>query len=344
MLVARPGPRKILVIKLRYIGDVLLATPVFAALRARFPDCHLTALVNPGTEGVLRHNPDLNDTWVLERRDPVKQLLFLKKVQDGRFDTVIDLTDADRSAILAYASRAPRRIGFNETGVWRGHCYTHIVKADTKSRPRIERELCALQPLGIAPVATKPVLGTSPEDDRSALALLADMGIAQSQRFVLLQPGARYWFKAWPADRFAKLADLLAEQASCRILIGGNAKERELGRQIAAQARCAPAVLSGQTTLTLYAGLLKHASLVVSNDNGLMHMAAALGTPVVALFGPSDPAEWAPYGTVAEVIYKGLDCRACFHPGCTRGEDSCMRQITVDEVFAASIRILGRRN
>lgn len=341
-------PHNILIIKLRYIGDVLLATPVFAALRARFPDSRLTALVNPGTEGVLVHNPHLDETWILERGGWPKQLRFLKALRARQFDCVIDLTDGDRSAILTMASGAPCRIGFNDDQGWRGRCYTQVVPRQHAARHRIERDLSALEPLGIDSEITAPVLMTCEEDDRAAVKLLGSLGVnlpgaLEAQPLVLLQPGARYWFKAWPAERFAALADLLTARFGCRILIGGNEKERELGERIAHHSHCVPILLHGTTSLPVYAAILKRASLAVTNDNGLMHMAGAVGTPVVALFGPSHPAEWGPRGTVAEVLYKGLDCRACFHPTCTREDDNCMKRIAVDEVFAAAARLLQQR-
>ena len=116
-----------------------------------------------------------------------------------------------------------------------------------------------------------------------------------------------------------------------------------MGERIARHSQCAPILLHGTTSLPVYAAILKRASLAVTNDNGLMHMAAAVETPLVALFGPSHPAEWGPRGTVAEVLYKGLDCRVCFHPTCTREEENCMKLIAVEEVFAAAARLLEQR-
>ncbi|MGH7410142.1 MAG: glycosyltransferase family 9 protein, partial [Candidatus Methylomirabilis sp.] len=152
-----------------------------------------------------------------------------------------------------------------------------------------------------------------------------------------------YWFKAWPVERFAELADRLAGVAGCRVLLGGDVRERELAEAIRAQSRVAPTVLAGRTTLRQLAAVLKRCALFVGNDNGPMHMAAALGTPVVALFGPSAPEVWGPRGSHTEVLYKGLDCRRCFHPTCTRGEQSCMKQISVDEVFAAARKVLSSK-
>ena len=335
--------RNILVIKLRYLGDVLLATPVLHALREAFPDAHIAAAVNRGTEDVLKWNPDLNDVLVVERSGLAGQIGFLKAVRRRGFDCVIDLTDGDRSAILSWFSGAPVRIGLNDEHRWRGLLYTAVARSEPSVAHRIERDLETVRSLGIQPKSGLPVLRTSDQDDQDAARQLDEIAgepLSKGTRpLIMFQPGARYWFKAWPVERFADLANRLTERDDCRILIGGHTGERALAEGIAKGARSKPVVLAGRTTLLQYAAILKRCALFVGNDNGPMHMAAAMGVPVVALFGPSNPAEWGPRGARVEVLYKGLDCRRCFHPTCTRGDQSCMRLIAVDEVFAAAGRL-----
>ena len=157
---------------------------------------------------------------------------------------------------------------------------------------------------------------------------------------MILQPGARYWFKAWPPERFAELADRLASRYSCQVLIGGSRQEDDLVKQIRQMAKCNPIIMAGRTTIKQFAAIAKKSALFVGNDSGAMHIASAVGTPVVALFGPSSPREWGPRGGPVEVVYKEIDCRSCFHPTCTRGEENCMRLIAVHEVFAAAQRLL----
>lgn len=331
----------VLVIKLRYIGDVLLATPVLRALKERFPQARLSVAVNKGTEDILKWNPDVDARLVVEKGGVRQEGRFLRDLRRRRFDCVIDLTDGDRAAILAGFSGAPCRIGFNEEHRWRGLLFSTAITALAGPMHRVEHDLQALRPLGIEPKAHPLVLRTAPEDDAAAAALLRAAGLSdEAEPLVMLQPGARYWFKAWPAECFALLADRLAQSLNCRVLIGGNRQEEALARHIAALARSRPTVLAGRMTLLQHAAALKRCALFVGNDNGPMHMAAALGIPVVALFGPSDPAEWGPRGSMSCVLYKGLDCRRCFHPTCDRGEESCMKRITVDEVFAAATDLL----
>jgi len=336
--------KNILVIKLRYLGDVLLATPVFQALRKRYPDARLTAAVSKGTEEMLKGNRNLDDVLVVERASLAGQLKFARALRQRRFDCVVDLTDGDRSAVLAWFSGAPVRVGFNEEHRWRGLLYTVVATPRVDAVHRIAHDLEIVRPLGIEPKPGCPELPISNEEEGAAAKLLDEIAgeslAGGGKPLIMFQPGARYWFKAWPVERFAALADRLAEGRSCRVLIGGDPAERQLAQGIRTHAASKPVVLAGRTTVRQYVAILKRCTLFVGNDNGPMHMAAALGVPVVALFGPSNPAKWGPFGTHAEVLYNGLDCRSCFHPTCTRGEANCMRQIGVDDVLAAAERLL----
>ncbi len=335
--------RNILVIKLRHIGDVLLATPVLRALREAYPSAKITMLVNRGTEGVLVHNPDVNEVLCLEKGTWGAQLAFVQKLRRRGFDCIVDLTDGDRSAFVSLASGAQLRVGFNAEHRWRGLLYSHVAKPRPADRHRVEYDLCALRALGVDPKPTTPAVHVTPAEEAVVGAWLTEQGLAPSSDsplLILLQPGARYSLKVWPHDRFARLADRLAERFSCRILLGGDQREREVAEQVAREAHCAPKVVAGRFSLLQFAALMKRCALFVGNDGGAMHIAAAIGTPVVALFGPTYPQRWGPRGGPSQILYKGLDCRACYHPTCLRGDDSCMQQITVDEVYAAACRLL----
>lgn len=338
--------RNILIIKLRYIGDVLLATPVLRALKAAYPEARLTMMVNQGTEDILTHNPDVDAVLVVKKGSLVDQCRFLLNLRRRRFDCVLDLTDGDRSALLTWISGAPVRLGFNSEERWRGRLYSQVVRSRAGLEHRVDHDLAVLQPLSISAVGKAPTLVISQEDELAAEQVLNEVGIVEQgmrRRLVMLQPGARYWFKAWPEDRFVELADRLGKESGCQVLIGGAEQDVELAERICGRTHTTCAVLAGRATLLQYAAILKRCVLFVGNDSGVMHMAVAMGTPVVALFGPSDPREWGPCGGQAEVIYKGLDCRACFHPTCQRGEGNCMRLITVDEVYASAVHMMSKK-
>ena len=330
-------PHNILVIKLRYLGDVLLATPTLHALKVVYPMARLTALINRGTEEMLIGNPDVDDMMLMDRGSIAEQWRFAIGVRRRRFDMVVDLTDGDRAAVLTWISGASVRIGFNAEQRWTGRCYTTVVHGEAGAH-RIERDLAALMPLNISVTDRIPRLWLSEEDDVRAEELLAKLAVSTDKPIVVIQPGARYWFKAWPSERFAELADRLTERFGCQILVGGSNQEAELTNSVVRQAKSRLINIAGVSNIRTLAALLKRAALFVGNDSGAMHIATAVGTPVVALFGPSNPAEWGPRGGPAEVIYKGLDCRICFHPTCQRGEQNCMKLITVDEVMNAAMR------
>src|SRR5207249_4774729 len=330
-----PAPERILVIKLRYIGDVLLATPLLSRLREGFRKAHLAMLVNPDTDDVVRDHPALDEVLVLERDGLARQWRFVQDLRRRRFDLVIDLTDGDRSALLSWLSGAPIRLGYNSEGRWRGVLYTQVVAADRFSMHTVRYHLQALEGLGLAGLPPAPILTVAPEARQEADRLLREAGVDGARPFVCLHPGARWWFKGWPAERYAALADLIQTETRAQALFLGGDQERSLDSRIADGMKAPFRSLIGKTSLRALAAVLERAALLVSNDNGPMHMAAALRVPVIGLFGPSDPAIWGPWGDGHRTFYKGMDCRACFHPDCFRGEQNCMRQIMVEEVWRA---------
>ena len=334
--------RNVLIIKLRYIGDVLLATPTVRAIKAARPDVRVTMMVNRGTEDVLSGNPDLDEIMVLDKGSLAAQSRLIAGLRGRQFDTVIDLTDGDRSAFLTRISGAPVRIGFNDEHRWRGRYYTEVVQPVPGMRHRIDRDLETLKPLSIQTGSKDPQLWLTPEEEHSADQLLNQLGIQRSQSMVILQPGARYWFKAWPPERFAELADRLTSQYGYQVLIGGSDQDIDLAQQIRQTAKSKPIIMAGRTTIKQFAAIAKKTALFVGSDSGAMHIASAVSTPVVALFGPSNPREWGPRGGPVEVLYKEIDCRSCFHPTCTRGEENCMKLITVEEVMLATGRIMAQ--
>jgi predicted lipopolysaccharide heptosyltransferase III len=335
-------PDRILVIKLRYAGDVLLSTPVLSRLREGFPKAYLAMLVNSGTEGVVQGHPALDEVLVLERGDLAGQWRFLWNLRKRRFDHVIDLTDGDRSALLSRLSGAPVRLGYNSEARWRGRLYTKVIRADRFAMHTVLYHLAATEALGLTGPPPAPTLAIDPEARREAELLFQEAAIDGARPLVCLHPGARWWFKSWPAERFAALADRIQTETTAQALFLGSELERGTVRRIAEAMKTPFRSLVGRTGLQALAALLQRAVLMVSNDNGPMHMAAALQVPVIGLFGPSDPAVWGPWGEGHRTFYKGLDCRACFHPDCFRGEQNCMRLITLEEVWdAVRVRLRG---
>lgn len=327
-------PRRILVVKLRYLGDVLLLSPVVRALRAAYPDSEIGVLVNAGTETMLEGNPHVDHRFVLVR-GVGDQMRLVRALRAFGPDLAIDLTDGDRAAILTRLSGAPRRVGFNDEGRWRGRLYTDVVPADLKTMHAIDYHLAPLAYLGIPATDRSPELFLSEEEDRSASDWLARAGIAPDSPFVVIHPGARFWFKQWPLDRVAALADWLQDQHRTPVLILAGAKEIPDLAAIRAAMRTPFRTTGGQVPIRILAAIIRRARLFIGNDNGPMHIATAVHTPVVALFGSSDPRVWGPWGVGHRVLYKAVACSPCPHTGCDQGERNCMRLIDLDEVTAS---------
>ncbi len=332
--------QNVLIILLRFIGDVLLATPTARAIKVARPDVRVTMLVNRGTEDVLHGNPNMDEIMTVDSRSLAAQIRFIAGLRRRRFDTVIDLTDGDRPAFLSWFSGARVRIGFNDWHCPRGHLYTHIVRSGT-GQHRIDRNLEALKPVNVHAGSKDLQLWLTNDEEDGADHLLDRLDVQRSHPIVILQPGARHWFKAWPPERFAELADCLTAQYGCQVLIGGSSEEGDLAKQVRQMAKNTPIIMAGRTTIRQFAAIAKRAALFIGNDSGAMHIASAVGTPVVALFGPSSPREWGPCGGPAEILYKDVDCRRSCRPTCTKGEENCMRLITVHEVYAAAQRLLA---
>lgn len=349
-------PHRALVIKLRYVGDVLLASAVPRALKIAYPGIHVTMAVMKGTEAVLAGNPAVDDVLVVDRQSFRTQAAFFQEIRRRQFDCVIDLTGNDRSELASALSRAAVRVGFRDRRRWRARlAYTHEVAAPGEGTTgaasqegvqvvhRSERDLSLLRTLGLDPVMERPQVYLSREEEAEADRRIHEWRGADAGRpLIMLHPGARYWFKAWPPERFAELADRLSLYAPCTIVIGGAAAEQPIASAIEKIARLPVINAVGTMGLRAYSAVVKRCALFIGNDTGAMHIAAAVGTPVIGLFGPSDPAEWAPLGLHTQICYKGVDCRECFHPTCRRGEQNCMRQISVDEVFTAATALLAQ--
>lgn len=332
---------RILVVKLRYLGDVLLFSPVVRALREAYPRATITALVNAGTEAMLEGNPHV-DRILTVSRSLSTQLSLVRALRGVRPDLAIDLTDGDRSALLTRLSGARRRMGFNDEGRWRGRLYTEVVRADSKRLHAVDYHLEPLRRLGIPIRSRTPELFLSESEDVAAADWLRTNGVDEGQPFVVIHPGARFWFKQWPLDRVAMLADRIQHAERLPVILLGGPKEAADLAVIRAAMRTPCRTTEGRLPIRLVAAIMRRATLFVGNDNGPMHIAAAVGTPVVALFGSSDPRVWGPWGPQHRVLYKAVPCSPCPHTGCDQGEQNCMRLLSLDEVGAAVADVLRR--
>lgn len=334
--------KNILVIKLRYLGDVLMTTPVFTALKHNFPEAYITAVVNKGTEAMLEQNPAVDRIVTLERmRNPVAETLhYLKLVSELRRlqpDLALELTDSDRGALLSFMSGAKRRLGFKTRKVkWRLRdlLHTDLVPIHTTGHI-VSKQLEMVEYLGLTPPHRDLSLFWDHEAEATCATIAGEQGLLLDEAFVVIHASSPSKYKLWRAEGYGAVIDYLQNDRKMRavLICGGNRKEIEFLERIKGLCASRPVDLGGRLSLPQLAALLSHSRLFIGIDSGPMHMAAAVKTPVIALFGPSRPWRWGPWGAGHEVVQKSWDCVPCGKEGCNgSGISKCLDELTREEV------------
>ncbi len=337
-------PQRILIIKPSSLGDVVHALPVLAGLRQAYPTAHIAWIVGTSFAPLLHGHPLLDEVIPFDRarfgrlwRDPLACIAFWRfvaEVRRRRFDLILDLQGLIRSGLLASFSGARRRIGFSDAreGAWL--CYTQRVDAGSGEIHAVEKNLRLLAALGLPARAAEFPLPIGAAEAHAARRLLTDAGLPNDRGFVAVMPGARWKSKLWPVERFAALIDAIHTEHGLRCVLLGSPAERALAETMCAASRCGPCDLVGRTTLRELAALLARAQVAVSSDSGPMHIAAALRTPVVALFGPTSAQRTGPYSPLARIAVHRVPCAPCLRRTCPLGHHECLRGLSVAQVLA----------
>jgi predicted lipopolysaccharide heptosyltransferase III len=351
---------KILLIRLRLIGDVIFTTPAIAALRARFPAARISYLVERAAAPVVEHNPHLDEVIIAERPRGVARLLYdlalARRLRREQFDVVIDFHGGPRSALLTRATGAPRRIGYNLPGRWLAYTHrTPWTRALVPPRHSVLNQSALLQSLNIdLPSAGTPAV-EMPVDAAAAAVIarrLRDAGVPETAPVAVIHVSASSPFRRWPADRFAEVAaHLLRDHLELRIVFTAGPDEQELRRQVTAMAEeragaDAVRVLRGDDVdLRGLRALVERAAVYIGGDSGPLHIAATTRTPIVALFGPTLPERSLPWRNTeiptVSVDAGALRCRPCDQRHCVPGDFRCLTGVRVEQVAQAASRLLG---
>jgi heptosyltransferase-3 len=343
---------RILCIKLKHIGDVLLMTPAIRALRRAWPGSAIAALVPGGTEEILAGNPDLNEVLVLDRGTAATGTWqTMRALRRFAPDLVLEMGQGDREAILGWLSGAPWRVGYapGMSGGWRRVLLTQVVPWNGDQHV-VETNLDLVRSLGIPAEAHRPVLVVQPEARARMAVRLASAGLGPGQPMVVVHSVSRWLFKAWPESSCVPVISHLVghEGVAVAVTSGPGAAEVEAANRILARIEvpraAAPVInLVGQTTLADLAAVLERARLFIGVDSAPMHMATALGVPVVALFGPSGEWSWGPWGHGHMIVASPYLCRPCGRDGCLGSKRSdCLEAISAEAVMRAVEPALSR--
>jgi len=341
--------KRILVIKLKQPGDVLVSTPVIAALKEAWPHCHLTYLVPKGTEDMVSGHPDLDDLLVVNRRGETwrQALGFVRELRRRRFDLVIELSGGDRGAIYSRLSGAKERLGFEHLRMpfWqRRLCFTRLLPRPPLKVHLVDQNLEPLRALGIHPQRPRLQFFWDQAVKKRTQEWLTSQGLTPG-RFVVMHPGAGWRFKCWTPQGYARIIEALEGDWRLPVIITGTkaAHEQDLLAAILQESRVTPINLAGRLTLKELGALIAQAKFFFGMDSAPMHLAAAVGTPAVALFGPSGVFNWGPWGQGHLVIQKDWPCVPCGRDGCEGSKISrCLMEITPEEVLEAMARHFGK--
>jgi heptosyltransferase-2 len=342
-------PAKIMVRATNWIGDAVMSLPALEALRRRFPDCEIMVVAKPWVAEVYENHPAGFRIVVYDPQGEHQgRSGFRKLIEDLRreeFEAAILLQHAFHAAWMAWRARIPIRIGYATDG--RSKLLTDAVKLPPRGYLGHESseylELLfrvGLMPERPAPVRAAHLALTKPERRWAAEALKA-LGLIGPRHFVGLNPGASFGpAKRWPVEQYAQLGDRLVGALGADVLVFGSEAERPLAEAVARAMQHTPVVLAGTTTLRQWMAFTERCRLVVTNDSGPMHVAAAVGAPVVAIFGSTNEVATGPLSPWARVVKHPVSCSPCGLRQCPI-DFRCMNEITVDEVHRTALELVA---
>ncbi len=332
--------QNILVIKISAIGDVILSIPSLKAIRAKFPDARIKVLVGVQAREVLDRCPYINDIIVCDLKGRDKGLAgfwrLAEELRKNCFDITIDLQNNKKSHLLAALSLAGLRYGYENKKL--SFLLNKTVKDDAPYLDPLEHQFRTLRLAGIKPIDKVLELWPSEADERHVQKFLEENWLKEEQGLVGINVRAslRWVAKNWPASYIAELSDRLAREFNIRVVLTGTREDIEFADRIAKAAKSKPIIAAGKTNIMELASLMKHFRVYLTPDSAPLHVASASGTPVIALFGPTEPDKHVVRTNDCVVLCKSdeMKCGPCYKPVCIK-KNACMKQITVSEVLEA---------
>lgn len=337
--------KKILVIRLSSIGDIILSSPLIRLLRRRFPYAKIDMVVCREFEELISFNHNINQVILFERKTGLGGLLRLcKKVREEQYDLIIDIHKKLRSFIICLTSGAKQLLSYNKHSFLRFLLVKFKINWYSYTPFIANLYLKSLEKFGIEDDGEGLEFYITTSKDMSVLELLRKEGIDKNALLIGIAPGAHWYTKRWLKERFIELANLLIQRNNAKIIIFGGNEEVELSNEIKISLLDTPIIAAGKLSLMETGALLKRCKLLITNDTGIMHISAAVKTPIVAIFGPTvKEFGYYPYRIPHRVISKELPCKPCTTTGsskCKINTFDCMRLISTNEVLEAAEELL----
>ncbi|MBW2596644.1 MAG: glycosyltransferase family 9 protein [Deltaproteobacteria bacterium] len=334
--------RNVLLIQLGDIGDVVWATPTFRAVKEAYPQANVSVLLRESFGSLLKADPNIHKIFEVKRyrgnffEKAIKQLSFIRALRQEHFDLVFDLRSDDRGAVMGFLSGSPIRASIVYHYIpWRNKLFTHLADpppVDKTVCTAAEQSLRVVREFGVDSQDDLPKLWVSEKIHNRAKQLFDKEGI-DDNRIITLNPFSRWRYKEYGYDKWVEIIDWLWEEYEIATIIIGAIEEKEQSEYMVQ--RCCGRVfnLTGKTTLGELAGVLNHSCLHLGVDSAAPHIAAAVGTPTITIYGPSDWRDWAPQGDIHRVIIPDRDCAPCQQKGCDgSGISKCLQELKVDKL------------
>ena len=336
----------ILIVKLSALGDVIHTLPSLAALRKLYPEAHITWVVEEAAAGLLVNHPLLDEVLISRRKSWIADIkarrvrfawqeikLFIKNLRKRSYDLVIDFHGLFKSSIIVFLSKGKRKLGYDSWQELSGFFLNEKIPEDL-TKHAVDRYLDFPLYLGAKKEKIEFILPQNADAEKKIQLLLDNYGLAEN-KFIAINSVAYWDTKLWDNQKFAELADLIQKRLGKKVIFTGS--EKSAIDQITSHMVSNGINLGGQTSLPELAALFKKAQMVITTDSGPMHLACAVGKPVVAIFGPTDPRRTGPYGHEHIVISANLPCSPCFLKKCPTQQ--CMKDISPSDVLAVVKKI-----
>ncbi len=333
----------ILLIQLGDIGDVVLSLPAIRALGENSPQSDIVVAVREKAAELIEDCPWATSVISVKNgeRGLIRQILYQKdfffRLRRFQFGLAIDMRTGSRGALLALLCGARQRVGFYAGKGWRNKVFTHLMLDEGRPGQHMaEYYSNLLTACNLKAGHVWPEYDVSSEKQMRAMALLAEQNVSPESPIVAIQPFSLWQYKEWGAENFVRLINRIGLEYNLPIIITGSASEREKAEDVIRSCKATRLYnLAGKTSIGMLAAVLKACALFVGGDSAGIHIAAAVGTPTVSIFGPSSSTVWSPRGERHRVVQKGLHCVPCHKRGCqSNGVSRCLEELTVDEVFA----------